>query len=90
MEKEPGSTSGTMTAWLTDTIARYAQVPAGEIDGERPLSDYGLNSISAFAIITDIEDAFGVVPEVTVVWDYPTVNALSAFMTGLVEQRPEP
>ena len=90
MQETPEPAPGTMTAWLTDTIARYARVPAGEIDAERPLSDYGLNSISAFAIITDIEDAFDVVPEVTVVWDHPTVNALSAFLADLVQGRREP
>ncbi|PKW16723.1 acyl carrier protein [Saccharopolyspora spinosa] len=73
-----------MVDWLTATVARYAEQPESEIDPDRPLSDYGLDSVSAFAIITEIEDAFDIVPDVTVVWDHPTVRALASFLADFI------
>lgn len=73
-----------MTAWLTETVAEYANILPAEIDAGKPLSDYGLDSVSAFAVIAEIEDSFDIVPDVTVVWDYPTVNALAPFLVDLV------
>jgi acyl carrier protein len=66
-----------MIDWLTTTVARYAEMDRNKVDPDKPFSDYGLDSVSAFAIVTDIEDSFGLVPDVTIVWDYPTVRALA-------------
>ncbi|MFD2419410.1 acyl carrier protein [Amycolatopsis pigmentata] len=78
-----------MIAWLTGAVARYAERPEAEIDPDAPLSDYGLDSVAAFAVITEIEDAFDVLPDVTVVWDYPSIRKLASFLTDLIRSERE-
>ena len=80
-------TSTEMAAWLTRTIAQHAGLSVAQIDPDTLLSEYGLSSISAFAVINDIEDTFHMAPDVTVIWDYPTVNQLSVFLAELVAAR---
>jgi acyl carrier protein len=75
----------TVSNWLTGAIAEYASLPPEEVDPDARISDYGLDSVSAFAMVTQIEDAFHVVPEVTAVWDHPTIRELAAFLVELIE-----
>ncbi|MFK4106437.1 acyl carrier protein [Streptomyces sp. NPDC019531] len=70
--------------WLTQSVAQYADMSVREIDPDVLLSDYGLDSVSAVAVLTEIEDAFGVVPDVTVVWDHPTIRALASFLADFI------
>ncbi|GAB2796111.1 hypothetical protein GCM10027073_29910 [Streptomyces chlorus] len=63
--------------WLTRTVADYVRCDPAEIDPDVPLSDYGLDSISATTVCADIEDNFGLPVEVTLIWDHPTIGKLS-------------
>ena len=76
-----------LATWLTGTIARHAGLPVDQIDPDTLLSEYGLDSISAFAVVNDIEETFGVVPDVTAIWDHPTVGQLSSFLADLMAAR---
>ncbi|TQJ23655.1 acyl carrier protein [Micromonospora sp. A202] len=78
------ATAGTIRAWLVERVAFYLERPAAEIDVSAPLVDLGLDSVYALTLCGDVEDRFGVVVEATMAWDHPTVNAMTAHLTGLV------
>ncbi|AGM08088.1 acyl carrier protein [Amycolatopsis keratiniphila] len=60
--------------WLVSQAAKYAKLDDAEIDADTPLSQYGLDSVSAVALAVDLEDEFGIVLGVDTLWKYPTVN----------------
>ncbi|MDT0269138.1 acyl carrier protein [Streptomyces sp. DSM 44915] len=69
--------SATLRDWLTQQVASYVRRPAAEIRGDVPLADYGLDSVSGLAVCGDIEDHLGIPVELTLLWDHPTIDALS-------------
>ncbi|GAB1340059.1 acyl carrier protein [Streptomyces sp. E-15] len=81
--------SGTrdIRTWLTERVATYLRRAPEEIDTAVPMSEYGLDSLTALAVSADIEDEFGLVlpPETT--WDHPTIDQLGAALTALIEEK---
>ncbi|ANN16018.1 hypothetical protein SD37_10450 [Amycolatopsis orientalis] len=63
-----------LRAWLVSRAAEYGKLDNAEIDADTPLSQYGLDSVSAVALAVDIEDEFGITLGVDTLWKYPTVN----------------
>lgn len=72
--------------WLVTRAAKYAKKDDAEIDCDTPLSQYGLDSVSAVAIAVDVEDEFGVVLEVDTLWKYPTVNLVVEMLMSTRQQ----
>lgn len=71
--------------WLTETVASYVQHSPSEIDSDVPLSEYGLDSVSATTVCADIEDHFGLPVEVMLIWDHPTITELSKALSKELE-----
>lgn len=67
--------------WLIGRVADYVEVAAEEIDPSAPLGDYGLDSVLALAMAAEIEDRLGVSLDPTVLWDHPTIDDLTRFLT---------
>lgn len=65
-------------AWLSARIRRYLQAIPGEIDPDQPLSTYGLDSTISIQLIEEISQLTQQQVEPTLLWEYPTLNALSA------------
>ncbi|WP_051791017.1 acyl carrier protein [Amycolatopsis jejuensis] len=72
-----------LATWLTGRIAGYLQMAPENIDSSVPLPEYGLDSLHAVAVCGEIEDEFGLVVDPTVLWDNPSVDALSAALTAI-------
>jgi acyl carrier protein len=66
--------------WLRTQIAEYLDLPPEEIAVDVPLSAYGVDSLYALTIIADIEDHLEIALDPELIWDYPTIEALSAFL----------
>jgi acyl carrier protein len=64
-------------AWLTERIATYVRQPRDAIQPETPLTEYGLDSVYALTLIGDIEDYLGLQLDPTIMWDFPSVRALT-------------
>ncbi|MFI7644237.1 acyl carrier protein [Nonomuraea sp. NPDC049400] len=64
--------------WLTERLARHLKREPSAIDADTPLADYGLDSLYALAIVDEIENYLGIAIDATIMWDYPSVSALSS------------
>lgn len=63
--------------WLVQRVASYLRRPPEEIDPRHRLDEYGLDSLYATILCGEVEDELGLVVEPTVLWDHPTVDALT-------------
>jgi acyl carrier protein len=70
--------------WLTERVAYYLGEAPDRIAVDVPLASYGMDSVYAFTICGDIEDRFGIAVEPTLAWDYPTIDAMTAYLNGLL------
>jgi len=75
--------------WLTGRVASALAVEPDRIDPERPLADYGLDSVYALSLCGEIEDCLGFVVEPTLAWDYPTVTAMAGYLATELARREE-
>lgn len=73
---------GVIRAWLADRVGEYLERPAAEIDPDTELVELGLDSVYALTLAGDMEDRFGLVLDTTLVWDYPTINALAGYLAA--------
>ncbi|MFJ7219336.1 beta-ketoacyl synthase N-terminal-like domain-containing protein [Amycolatopsis sp. NPDC098790] len=67
------TTSGAVRAWL---LARL-----GPVDPDRPLHETGLSSRDATALAADLGEFVGRPLDVTLVWQYPTIDALAEHLS---------
>jgi acyl carrier protein len=67
----------TLRPWLAGRVAAYVQRPVHEIQTNIPLAEYGLSSVYALTLTGDIEDHLGLAVDPTVMWDHPTIDALT-------------
>jgi acyl carrier protein len=81
----PDSTTSTLTSWLADRVALYLRKDPHEIDPTVPLAAYGLDSVVALSLCGDIEEEYDLVLDVTIAWDYPTLEALADHLADFVE-----
>jgi acyl carrier protein len=70
--------------WLCAHLAAELRVPGGEIDPTEPMSVYGLDSVTAFAVLTDVEDRVGLELDPNSLWDYPTVAEFTRFLADWI------
>jgi acyl carrier protein len=81
-------TAENVRTWLVGRVARYLHEPAETVDPSAPLATYGLDSVYAFRICGEIEDALGVLVEPTVMWDVENLIELADHIAGLAAGRP--
>ncbi|MFO0728212.1 MAG: acyl carrier protein [Myxococcota bacterium] len=63
--------------WLIDYLCDLLALRPEEIDVSDPVSAYGLDSSGALGIVGDLEQWLGFKLEDTLVYNYPTVEALA-------------
>jgi len=66
--------------WLTMKVAGYLNVPSDTIDVDTPLADCGIDSVLAMRLCADLKYEKGFAVETTIVWDYPTIDAIAAHL----------
>jgi acyl carrier protein len=74
-------------AWLIGHVARYLDEPAGAIDPNVPLPEYGLDSVYAFTLCAEIEDTLGVIVEPVLIWEAGNLTGLADHIAGLAARR---
>ncbi|MBV9788389.1 MAG: AMP-binding protein, partial [Chloroflexi bacterium] len=72
----------TIERWIADWLARQIGIAADRIDRRAPLSSYDLDSMSAMTLVGELEQWLGRQLSPTLVWSYPSIEALAAYLAG--------
>lgn len=67
--------------WLTLKFADWLEVPVEELDSQRPISSYGLDSISAVTLTVQLEEELGIELDTALLWKRPTLQSLAEYLT---------
>jgi acyl carrier protein len=73
-------TAQELTDWLTAKVAKSLDVTSDAIDVDTPLADYGFDSAASLSLCADLQAEKGITVETTIVWDYPTIDAIVAHL----------
>uniref|UniRef100_UPI000AF4071B beta-ketoacyl synthase N-terminal-like domain-containing protein n=1 Tax=Actinomadura hibisca TaxID=68565 RepID=UPI000AF4071B len=87
-DEQPPITEDALRRHLVEEIARRSRTAAADIDPDRPLEEFGLASRDAVAIAGDLEQMLGRSLPATLVWEYPTINKLSAALASGADRAP--
>lgn len=74
--------------WLVGRVAFYLDEPTETVDPAAPLTGYGRDSVYAFRLCGQIEEALGLMVEPTVMWDVENLVDLAERIAGLAAERP--
>ena len=75
------STYTALVDWLINRVAANLNIAPAAIATDSSISDYGVDSVFALTLCADLEYEFGIVVEPTLAWDYPTIDAMAAYLT---------
>ncbi len=75
--------------WLTAQLASTLNLRPEQIDLEEPLANYGLGSRSLVALVGELEEWLGISLSATLLWQYPTIKAVSAYLSGKTTNSPQ-
>ncbi|MGA4844598.1 acyl carrier protein [Streptomyces sp. G45] len=82
MTTAPEHTVESLRTWLAACVASHLDKPADAVATDVPLTSYGLDSVYVLAIASELEDEFDVSLDPTIMWDNPTIDALSAALVA--------
>jgi acyl carrier protein len=68
-------------SWLAHRFAEWLKLDPEEIDARQPISQYGLDSISAVTLSVYLEEELGVKLDTALLWDHPTLESLALHLT---------
>ncbi|AMM27956.1 acyl carrier protein [Acinetobacter pittii] len=74
------------SAIIRTLVAKEMRVEPETIDPEQNFTSYGLDSIVALSVSGDLEDLTKLELEPTLLWDYPTINALAEYLVSELQQ----
>ncbi|MGQ9408438.1 acyltransferase domain-containing protein [Mycolicibacterium gilvum] len=69
---------------LRTILAVELRIGDDEVDSDRPLAEMGLNSVMAMSIRREVEKLAGIELSATMLWNYPTIGALAAYLAEKV------
>jgi acyl carrier protein len=72
--------------WITTYLADVVGVPAKDIDPTVDLENFDLNSASAVSLMGELEDWLGLELSPSLLFEYPTINAVSQYLHDRVRQ----
>jgi len=84
-----GPDAANLVDWLVAQVAGLLNTPPQQVDPNQPFTYYGLDSAQAVSVAGDLERKLGRDLPPTLLWDYPTINALSAHLAGPPAVAPE-
>ncbi len=71
------SSGDEIQTWLVTQLSQRLDIDPDDIDISESFDSYGLQSVDALALITKLEQELGITLSPTVLWNYPTIEALS-------------
>ena len=73
---------GQFETWMTQWLVVRASVEPTAIDRDKPLVDYGLDSMTAVELSGEIHDLAGVELTPLAIWEHPTIAKLCEYIVG--------
>lgn len=70
--------------WLCAYLSTELRVPRSRIDPHEPMVNYGLNSLTAAAILEATERRVGFEIDANALWDFPTAASFTEFLAGRI------
>jgi acyl carrier protein len=70
---------------MKEWIARELGLPVEEIEASKSLLNYSLSSVTAMMLVGDLEERLGLTLPPTLVWDYPSIEAIVDYLTGSLQ-----
>jgi acyl carrier protein len=77
-------------ALLRDCVVNLLGTPLGASDFRRPLRSLGLTSVMSVALTKGLERDLGIPVPATLVWNYPTIEAITRYLAERLEAHAEP
>jgi len=68
--------------WLTMKVAGYVNVSPDTIGIDIPLAECGIDSVLGMTLCADLQYEKGFAVETTIVWDYPTIDAIATYLAA--------
>lgn len=84
----PSQTKQDIQNWLVVWIANELQMPQGDINLGHSLLQYSMSSVTATILVGDLEDWLDLRLPPTLVWDYPTIEAIADYLVSLAADAP--
>ncbi|NJM99995.1 MAG: acyl carrier protein [Phormidesmis sp. RL_2_1] len=72
-------------AWMITYLASLLEISEQDIEIDVPFDSYGLDSSAAIGLTGDLEDWLGQEVDPTLLYDYPTVEALVAYLSDPIQ-----
>lgn len=79
--KPPLRSKQSIADWLIAWIAKELSMAPGDIDTRHSLLQYSLSSVTATILVGDLEDWLDLRLSPTMVWDYPSIDAMADFLS---------
>ena len=68
--------------WLIEKLAAELGRDPSDIDVQQPFAQYGVDSVLAVTLVADLEDAMGRELNPTLLFDFPTIEAIAQHLAG--------
>ncbi|ACB75244.1 type I polyketide synthase [Opitutus terrae] len=75
-----------VVTWLVEQLAQRLQLDPKQIDAGEPFSRYGLDSMTAVELSGELERWMGRRLPPTLIYDYPSIQALASHLVALVDE----
>lgn len=75
-QKQP-LTAKDIQVWIASYLAELLEIDVDEVETTIPFNRYGLDSAAAIGLTADLEEWLGFKLEATLMYDYPTIQALA-------------
>ena len=74
--KEP-RTAESIQSWLISYLVNLLEIDSNQVKVNIPLERYGLDSAAAVGLAGDLEEWIGFELDITLLYDYPTIEELA-------------
>jgi acyl carrier protein len=69
--------------WIIDRVARELAINPAEIDAKATFSRYGLDSVAAVQVVSDLEGYMSMELSPTLPYEYPTAEELATYLSSV-------
>ncbi|GAA2974367.1 type I polyketide synthase [Streptomyces enissocaesilis] len=83
---DPTQLRSSLRGTVRQVIRKVTGIPDDDLDDERPLPDYGVDSVMSLAIRNNLNAITGLALSASVLWRHPTVTALTLFSATQLQQ----